>query len=38
MGVKLGFLALREEHRPIMFENKAMGIFGSKKEDVRREW
>jgi hypothetical protein len=32
-------LALREEHRLKVFQNRALGnIFGSKEEEVRADW
>jgi hypothetical protein len=36
MGVKLGFLTLREEHR--VFENRVLRIFGPKRDDVTGGW
>jgi hypothetical protein len=39
MGVKLGLLTLREEHRLRVFENRVLRrIFGPKKDEVMREW
>jgi phosphoribosylamine-glycine ligase len=29
---------LREEHRPRVFENRVLRIFGPKKDKVRGEW
>jgi hypothetical protein len=35
MGVKLGLLTLREEHRPTVFENRVLRrIFGPKRDEV----
>jgi hypothetical protein len=35
MGVKLGYLTLREEHRQRLFENRVLRkIFGPKREEV----
>jgi hypothetical protein len=39
MGVKLGSLTLREEHRLTMFENRVLRrIFGPERDEVRGEW
>jgi hypothetical protein len=39
MGVKLGLLTLREEHRLRVFENRALRrIFGPKRDEVTGEW
>jgi hypothetical protein len=39
MGVKLGLLTLREEHRLRVFENRVLrGIFGPESDEVRAEW
>jgi hypothetical protein len=39
MGVKRGLLTLREEHRLRMFQNRVLRrIFGSKRDEVTREW
>jgi hypothetical protein len=39
MGVKLGSLTLREEHRLRVFENRVlMRIFGPKREEVTGGW
>jgi hypothetical protein len=36
MGVKLGLLTLREEHRPRVFENRVLRrIFGPKRDEER---
>jgi PAS domain-containing protein len=38
MGVKLGLLTLREEHR-LVFENRVLRrIFGSNRDEVTGEW
>jgi hypothetical protein len=37
MGVKLG-LALREEHRLRVLENRVLRIFGPKEDEVTRGW
>jgi hypothetical protein len=38
MGVKFG-LTLREERKLMVFENRVLrGIFGSKRDEVTREW
>jgi hypothetical protein len=34
MGVKLGSLMLREEHRLRAFENRVLRIFGLKRDQV----
>jgi hypothetical protein len=39
MGVKLGLLTLREEHRLRVFENRVLRrIFGPKRDEVTGEW
>jgi hypothetical protein len=39
MGVKLGLSQERDEHRLRVFENWVLrGIFGPKRDEVRREW
>jgi hypothetical protein len=39
MGVKLGLLTLREEHRLRVFENRVLRrIFGPKRNEVTGEW
>jgi hypothetical protein len=39
MGVKLGSLKLREEHRLRVFENRVLSrIFGPKRDEVTGEW
>jgi hypothetical protein len=39
MGVKLGHLTLREEHRLMVFENRVLRrIFRPKREEVVRGW
>jgi hypothetical protein len=38
MGVKLGSLTLREEHRLGVFENRVLRIFGPKRDEVTGEW
>jgi hypothetical protein len=39
MGVKLGLLTLRDEHRQRMSENRVLRrIFGPKRNDVTGEW
>jgi hypothetical protein len=39
MGVKLGLLTLREEHRLRVFENRVLRrIFGPKRDEVTEEW
>jgi hypothetical protein len=39
MGVKLGLLTLREEHRLRVFENRLLRrIFGPKRDEVMGEW
>jgi hypothetical protein len=39
MGVKLGSLTLREEHRLRVFQNRVLRrIFGPKKDEVTGEW
>jgi hypothetical protein len=39
MGVKLGLLTLREEHRLRVCENRVMGrIFGPRRGEVTGEW
>jgi hypothetical protein len=39
MGVKLGLLTLREEHRLRVFENKVLRrIFGPKRDEVTGGW
>jgi hypothetical protein len=39
MGVKLGLLTLREEHRLGVFENRVLRrIFGPKRDEVTGEW
>jgi hypothetical protein len=39
MGVKLGLLTLREEHRLRVFENRVLRrIFGLKRDEVTGEW
>jgi hypothetical protein len=39
MGVKLGSVAFREEHRLRMFENRVLRrIFGPKREEVLIGW
>jgi hypothetical protein len=39
MGVKLGLLTLREEHRLRVFGNRVLRrIFGPKREEVTGEW
>jgi hypothetical protein len=39
MGVKLGLLILREEHRLRMFENRVLRrIFGPKRDEVTGGW
>jgi hypothetical protein len=39
MGVKLGLLTLREEHRLRVFENRVLRrIFGSKRDGVTGGW
>jgi hypothetical protein len=39
MGVKLGSLALRGEHRPAVFENRMLRkIFGTKWREVTGHW
>jgi hypothetical protein len=39
MGVKLGLLTLREEHRLRVFENSVLRrIFGPKRDEVTGEW
>jgi hypothetical protein len=38
MGVKLGLLTLREEHRLRVFENRVLRIFGPMRDEVMGEW
>jgi hypothetical protein len=39
MGVKLGLLTLREEHRRKLFENGVLRrIFGSKRDETTAGW
>jgi hypothetical protein len=39
MGVKLGLLTLREEHRLRVFENRVLrGIFGPKRDEGTGQW
>jgi hypothetical protein len=39
MGVKLGLLTLREEHRLRVFENRVLRrIFGPKRNEVTGDW
>jgi hypothetical protein len=39
MGVKLGSLKLREEHRLRVFDNRVLSrIFGPKRDEVTGEW
>jgi hypothetical protein len=38
MGVKLGLLTLREEHRLRVFENRVLRIFGPKRGEVTGSW
>jgi hypothetical protein len=39
MGVKLGLLTLREEHRLTVFENRVLRrIFGPKRDEVTGGW
>jgi hypothetical protein len=39
MGVKLGLLILREEHRLRVFENRVLRkILGPKRDEVIGEW
>jgi hypothetical protein len=38
MGVKLGHSQLTEECRLRVFENRVLRIFGSKGDEVTREW
>jgi hypothetical protein len=39
MGMKLGLLTLREEHRPRVFENRVLRrILGSKRDEVKGGW
>jgi hypothetical protein len=38
MGVKLGFLTLKEEHRLRAFENGVVRIFLRKRDEVRGGW
>jgi hypothetical protein len=38
MGLKLGLLTLREEHRLRVYENKEMRIYGHKMEEVAGSW
>jgi hypothetical protein len=39
MGVKLGLITLREEHRLREFENRVLRrIFGPKRDEVTGEW
>jgi hypothetical protein len=39
MGVKLGFLTLRKEHRLRVFENRVLRrILGSKRDEVTGGW
>jgi hypothetical protein len=38
MGVKLGLLTFREEHRLKVSENRVMRIFGPKRNEVIRGW
>jgi hypothetical protein len=39
MGVKLGSLTLREEHRLMVFENRVLRrIYGLKRDEVTGEW
>jgi hypothetical protein len=39
MGVKLGLLTLKDEHRLRMFENRVLrGIFRPKRDEVTEEW
>jgi hypothetical protein len=39
MGVKLGFVTLREEHRLGVFENRVLRrIFRPKRDEVMGEW
>jgi hypothetical protein len=39
MGVELGFVKLREEHRVRVFENRVLrGIFGAKRDEIAGGW
>jgi hypothetical protein len=38
MGAKLCLLTLREEHRLRVFDNRALRIFGPKKDEVIGNW
>jgi hypothetical protein len=38
MGMKLGLLTLREEHRLRVFENRVLRIFDPKREEVTGGW
>jgi hypothetical protein len=38
-GCETWFLTLREEHRPVVFENRVLRrIFGPKRDEVTEEW